>query len=100
MILGLQACKAVSEVHKGGATVSCAALHRRLSADPVPAGVSGRKRGLYLIKARLVLERLFGRPSLVWHPEKGEWEGSTRMEHLGVSVDIKVMKVTEKRSGK
>jgi hypothetical protein len=43
-------------------------------------------------KAAKWLEGLLRRIGIVRHPNKGEWVGSTRVEHLGVVVDTKAMK--------
>lgn len=44
-------------------------------------------------RARRVIGQLLGRLGITRHPDKGEWEGSTRLEHLGVLIDTVEMRV-------
>jgi Reverse transcriptase (RNA-dependent DNA polymerase) len=54
------------------------------------AGTVSRKVDCILATSNI--EKLMARLGLTRHPEKGEWVGATRVEHLGVVVDTSLMK--------
>lgn len=57
---------------------------------PSPYGVvAGRA---HCVEAKRCIERLLSCLGLKRHPTKGEWKGSTTVEHLGVRVDTEAMR--------
>jgi Reverse transcriptase (RNA-dependent DNA polymerase) len=58
--------------------------------SPTRAGVVAKRSDCN--KARSAIEKLLNRVGLTRHPTKGEWTGSTRVEHLGSVVDTILMK--------
>jgi hypothetical protein len=44
-------------------------------------------------RARIRLDSLFGELGLTRHPDKGRWEGAQVLEHLGVLIDMRQMRV-------
>lgn len=64
---------------------------------PSPPGRKARAKEC--AREPLCLKKLFERLGVVRHPEKGEWEGSSRLDHLGVHIDTVAIQVyaTEKK---
>lgn len=60
-------------------------------AAPCPHGRPSRPADCK--RARRRLTGLFGRLGIVRHPQKGCWEGSQKLDHLGVQIDTVAMKV-------
>ncbi len=58
--------------------------------SPSETGRVARKRDC--TRARQAIDKELSELGLTRHPDKGEWSGSTRVEHLGVLVDTEEMK--------
>lgn len=58
---------------------------------PAPPGWASTVEDCSSARARL--EKLFKRIGISRHPSKGCWEGSQRLDHLGVHIETGAMKV-------
>jgi hypothetical protein len=79
------------QAHKERLGVPNAPLDRRLSVRAYRR--SSPCNWVRLRRARIRLDSLFGELGLTRHPDKGCWEGAQVLEHLGVLIDTRQMRV-------